>query len=68
MSPFIEDNKIKMLAHLRSTPNSHEEINSTTALSVNVSSQWRFTLYYASRVPIHFSAAHGARPRRVVTS
>ena len=38
MRPSIEDNKIKMLTHLRSTPNSHEQINSTTALSVNVSS------------------------------
>jgi hypothetical protein len=40
MSPSIEDNKIKILIHLRSTSNSHEQINSTTAtaLSVNVSS------------------------------
>ena len=38
MSPSIEDNKIEMLTHLRSTPNSHPQINSTTALSVNVSS------------------------------
>jgi hypothetical protein len=37
MSPSIEDNKIKMLT-LRSTPDSYEQINSTTALSVNASS------------------------------
>jgi hypothetical protein len=38
MSPSIEDNEIKMLTHLRSTPNSHEQINSTPSLSANVSS------------------------------
>jgi len=38
MSPSIEDKEIKMLTHLRSTPNSHEQINSTTSLSVDVSS------------------------------
>jgi hypothetical protein len=72
MSPSIEDNEIKMLTHLRSTPNSHERINGTTALSANVSSTMAVHLILRQPRPDPLlrgsmeKLEHG--PRRAVTS